>query len=238
MTVITTKKLQSMYMPAYEDLVQYMVKVDALLDELVDDHGTYKTAVDELNTLTDELRADHATFKSAVDETKTVLGDVALSAAGLAIGTAANTSVKIANTVTYLIDGVFKSKTTAEKAFTTTTHDIADGSYAIFLVSLQADGTVTLTKGADDAAITTITPPAGECVIGHVKITMSGSAFTAGTTALDDANATVVYTDTSFLPQQITAAPATITAAEATAGPAAITAAKPSATHTWSDINY
>lgn len=36
--------------------------------ELIDDHATFKTAVDESKTLLDELHDDHATLRTAVDE--------------------------------------------------------------------------------------------------------------------------------------------------------------------------
>lgn len=39
-----------------------------LLDELHDDHATFKTALGQTKVLVDELHDDHATLKTAVDE--------------------------------------------------------------------------------------------------------------------------------------------------------------------------
>lgn len=194
-------------------------KIVTLVQELKDDHATFKTVVDE-------LVADHATFKSAVDETKEELTNLCLSPAGLAIGTGNAAQVKIANTVTYLIDGVFKSKTSAEVAFTATTHDITDGSERVYVVSLDAAGNPTLTAGTEAVGSGNATipdGPAGECVIGHLRLFASGAAFDATTDLLSAGHLTDTYTDVGFLPQQITAAPATLSGA----APATLTAADP-----------
>ena len=58
------------------DMVKYLKNIRDLVNELVDDHATFKTAVDNLNTLTDELRADHATTKTAVDELNTLTDEL------------------------------------------------------------------------------------------------------------------------------------------------------------------
>lgn len=177
-----------------------------------------RTAFNKVVTLVNELRTDHATQKSALDETKAVLGDLCLSAAGLAIGSGSKAQVLIANTVTYLIDGEFKTKTTAEVAFTATDHDIADGSEAVFVYSLNGDGDVTVTKGDDAVGAGNASipdPPAGEAVIGHLRLFADGAIFNATTDELDAAHLTDTYTDVAFLPQQVTAAPATLTASAA-----------------------
>lgn len=227
------------------DLYTFLNNTKALVNELRTDHATYKTAVDELNTLTDELRADHATivtlqteliadhaaFKTAADAQKAIMGDMSLSAAGLTLGSGDPKKLKITNTVVYINAGLFKSKSTAEVAFTATTHDIADGSSAFFVVSLDGSGTVTLTKGADDAALSTITVPAGETVIGYFTLAANSAIFNATTDDLSAGHITDVYTDAAFLEQSILNAPdtlsasgiATIDAGEATAGPATIT---------------
>ncbi len=49
-------------------LFTLLTNLVTVINEVVDDHATTKTAVDELNTLTDELRADHATFITLTDE--------------------------------------------------------------------------------------------------------------------------------------------------------------------------
>lgn len=136
------------------------------------------------------------------------LDHISLGPAGLAIGTS-KPKVLIANTVPFLIAGVFKSKSTAETAFTATTHDITAlaGSVqeAVYLVTLDAAGTVTLTKGttatgAGNAAIPSA--PASEAVVGHVRIAVDAGAtdFDASSDDLDAAHLTVTYTDLAFVP--------------------------------------
>ncbi len=129
------------------------------------------------------------------------LVDIVTSAAGLTIGSSSKKAIKIANTVKALIGGVPVAKTTAEVAFIATTHDVANGKYANFLLSLKADGTVTVTKGADaDTAAAAVIPstPANEVAIGLVQIHPTGTGvFDATSTDLDDATVVpnAVYLD-------------------------------------------
>lgn len=149
---------------------------------------------------------------------RTVL-NLCLSAAGLTIGTVANTKVKIANTVTYLIGGVFKSKTTAEVAFTATTHDIPANASAVqeavYVLSLDGDGTPTLTMGLITTGSGTAPipdPPAGQAVIGYVRIAVAAGAtpFDASSDALNAGHLTVTYTDVAFIGEDIAAAVAAL----------------------------
>lgn len=175
-----------------------------------------------LIALANELRDDHATAKTAMESFQTAMKYMALSAAGLTIGSVAPEKVKIANTVTYLIDGVVKTKASAEVAFTAATHDIAADAQnvkeAVYLLSLAADGTPTITKGttatgAGNAAIPAV--PANQAPIGHVRIAVAAGAtpFDATTNALNAAHLTVTYTDLAFVSGAIGAAPAALSAA-------------------------
>lgn len=136
------------------------------------------------------------------------LAYAALSAAGLAVGTGSAAKVKIANTVTYLFAGAFKSKTTAEVAFTATTHDIAADAVVVkervYVLTLDGSGTATITAGpvatgAGNAAIPA--PPANSTVIGYVRIAVGAGAtsFTAATTLLSNGALTVTYVDATVL---------------------------------------
>lgn len=126
----------------------------------------------------------------------------ALSSAGLAIGTTANTAVRITNAVTYLLGGVFASKTPAEVAFTPGTHDIAPSASSVqervYLVNLDGAGNPTIAagvvaSGAGNALLperqTNLTP------IGTVRIAVAAgnAGFTGGTTALNAGQLTVTY---------------------------------------------
>jgi chromosome segregation ATPase len=53
------------------DLVKFLKNVRDTVNELVDDHATYKTQADAVETLVEELHDDHATNKTVIDELKT-----------------------------------------------------------------------------------------------------------------------------------------------------------------------
>lgn len=144
---------------------------------------------------------DHTNQKVQVREDGTSFA--AYTAAGLAIGTD-KTKVLIANTVTFAIAAEFASRTTAETAFTATDHDITAvvGSVqeAVYLLSVDANANVTITKGTTaTGAAAGVVPavPAGECAIGHVRIAVDAGStdFDASSDDLDAAHLTVAYTD-------------------------------------------
>lgn len=149
------------------------------------------------------------------DDLHTAQSNMAFSSAGLAIGTTSKKTVKIANTVTFLSNGVFKSKTTAEVPFTATAHDIpanaSAAQSAIFLLTLAADGTPTLTKGdiASAPVVATIPErPATGTPIGYVKVSVAAGAtpFDATTDDLDAAHLTCTYVNLGFLAPRFDAA--------------------------------
>lgn len=135
-------------------------------------------------------------------------GNVCLSPPTLVIGTGAASKIKITNTVVFLNKGVFKSKATAEVTFTATTHDItADSSLvqeAVYLVSLQADGTPIITmgtvaSGAGNALIPST--PAGETAIGYLRLAVAAGStdFDASSDLLSAGHLTDTYVDISSL---------------------------------------
>lgn len=154
----------------------------------------------------DVARVVHAEFQKALLELSQI-ANMALSSAGLAIGTP-NTGVVIANTVTFLSRGEFRTKTTAQVAFTATTHDIPANASAVqeavYVISLQSNGTVTVTMGEiASGAGNAVVPagPEGETVIGHVRVAVDAGAtpFNATTDALNAGHLTVTYTNTAFV---------------------------------------
>jgi hypothetical protein len=110
------------------------------------------------------------------------------SIAGLLIGTA-KAKVKAANTVLALVNGTRVALTTAEYAFTATTHDLVANTQAYYIYSLAAAGTVTVTKGtavAHGATPALPATPANEYLLGYVLIHAATAAiFDATTTELD-----------------------------------------------------
>lgn len=142
------------------------------------------------------------TVGSRLNKIMATLLNMSLSSAGLAIGSGSKKAVKIANTVTYLNDGVFCSKTTAEVAFTATTHDIAAHATnikeACYLISLIADGTPTITMGdiaVGEGNATVPAVPSGKTPIGYVRIHVHAGAtpFDATSDDLDAAHLGVTY---------------------------------------------
>ena len=152
------------------------------------------TKIDALITLVNELMGSK---------------NLSLASAGLVIGSVSAAKVKIANTVPYLINGEFKSISTQEVPFTATDHDIAAHASmvkeAVYLLSVAANGTVSITMGAiANGAGKAVSPaaPANQSVLGHVRIAVAAGAtsFTAATTLLSDGALTVTYTNLARLP--------------------------------------
>lgn len=150
-----------------------------------------------------------------MDFVNTCMRNQCLSAAGLAIGTVSNVKVKIVNTVTYLSGGIFKSKASAEVAFTDTTHDIAaDASNvkeAMYLLTLDAAGAATLTMGAiatGSGNAKLPERPSSGTPIGAVRVAVAAGAtmFDANTNALNAAHLTVTYYDYGYLAPRFDAA--------------------------------
>lgn len=140
-------------------------------------------------------------FNKLADALGLTENGVLRSAPSLAIGTTSKKEVKHA-TFTTEIRGLTVSVTGAEVAFTATTHDIADPDAdpreAYYTISVSSAGTVTITKGATAAADAAVkaAAPAGETVVGWVKIQHDGTAiFDATTNDLDAAHLTVTYED-------------------------------------------
>ena len=128
-------------------------------------------------------------------------GNLALTAGGLAAGTTAS-QLKTVNTITFLSNGVFKSKT-AVAAITLSGTQLAIGQACLFAVFLDSGGNVTVTQGPIVAAGDPCPVPAfsstGTTVIGLAKVTTTSAVFTPGTTLLGTGN-TPAYFDVGLMP--------------------------------------
>lgn len=146
-----------------------------------------KSIVNALATLTAELKADFNLLRAQVLTQN-------LGYALIAEGTNANT-IKTTNAITFRIAGVNYTKAATDNIAMTACAQQADNTYCLYLVSIQADGDVVITKGTEVATDTAVLPacPAGECPIGYFKIATSGGTFTSGTTDLGDAAVTDTY---------------------------------------------
>lgn len=214
--------------------------------ELVADHATFKTAVDGIETLIEEMHDDHATNKTLLDELKSDLNllrnnflNCSLTAAGLAEGTNAAT-IKTVNTVNYSIGGQLYTKAATDNIAITATAQQAISTFCLYLVSIDAGGTVTVTKGTELGTDTAVLPalPASSAPIGAFKIATDGATtYTGGTTDNGAAGITDTYYDLMFVNSGADASTAVSASSAATLGtakpasaPATLTASAPSAT--------
>lgn len=131
--------------------------------------------------------------------------NMALTACGAAIATTTS-KAKTVNTLTYLIDGVFKSKAATDNFWTLTgTAVTAGGSGATLHYALCIDGTgaASVVQGPTNQGSTTVwTPapanqmPADICIAAVLKISLTAATvFTPGTTLLGAAGVTSTFGD-------------------------------------------
>lgn len=161
-----------------------------------------------MNKLDPSVAGSEQLLMTQLDANHSCNGYRALTAPGLVIGLTTASSVKITNTTTYLFAGAFKSKTTAEVPFITTTHDIAANASTVqermYVLYLDGSGNPTIVAGAiSTGAGTALLPERTYTLtpIGSVRIAVAAGAtnFTANTTLLSAAALTVTYTDIGFL---------------------------------------
>ncbi len=114
--------------------------------------------------------------------------------------------------VIYILDGYFKTVASGAGDVKLDGHTLTSKYSALFLACLDADGTVTVTKGAEvkNADVTAGThgihwpvPTADTCPIAGMVITNdTSSVFTGGTTQLDDSDITYDVYDISTRPNE------------------------------------
>ena len=119
-----------------------------------------------------------------------------LAAAGVDEGTNAAT-VKTTNAIAYSINGVIYSKA-AEDNVSLSGAVIPDGSSGLFLVAVNAAGTVSFVQSESVVTGNALYLPDavdGTAVIGAIKVATSGADFTPGTTDLSAAEVTATFYD-------------------------------------------
>ncbi|GAA0586719.1 hypothetical protein ACFQH5_20220 [Halomonas salifodinae] len=139
-------------------------------------------------------------------------GTFCMSKAGLAEGTNAATIKTAAPNgagTDYCIDGVLYHKADTDNIAMTALAEQADNTTCLYLVQINASGTVSLVKGdevatedlANDEVIAQWPEPSADnCPLGGFRIVTSGSTFTSGTTDLGAANITDTFYDFFAVP--------------------------------------
>jgi hypothetical protein len=216
------------YADATELLTAFLTDVTAIktaadtqktaIDELIDDHATFKTVVDALKTLVNDLRAK-------------LLGDYVDGATVLAIGSEA-TGVAY-GAFDYHINGKEYSLSVDSAGVALSGAVVPDAKAGAWALEVDAAGTVSIVEApanatgyASEAAAVAALPAQTDdkARLGTVSVLMSGGTFTPGTTELSAVTVShATFTDATPL---LT----TIGSAVSSSSPATLTASKPTAT--------
>lgn len=157
----------------------------------------------------------HQAFMDMFDELNTNLRNRCLTDPGVVIGTGSVAKIKLGGTPTYLNGGIFYAASSAEAAFTATTHDIeADADTiqeACYLLCIDASDALTIHMGAIAAGSgNALLPeiPAGLTPLGYLRLAVAAGAtdFDASTDLLSAAHLTDTYYDIGFLSPRFDAA--------------------------------
>lgn len=164
---------------------------------------TYTTKTDvpiDFSDYSDKYWLHHKNLKDLLEDLVDIVqndGEARLiSNPNLAIGTSDAKKIKH-DAFSVVTDGVITTIPTGEVAFTATTHDLVDGTGAVYNVYLDGT-TVKILKGtATSGGTGAVCPatPAGKLKLGEVKLVTVGAAFTGNTTALSAATVTDTYTN-------------------------------------------
>lgn len=183
---------------AYADLVAAKVSLDTIktaLDELIDDHATFRIS-------TDELIDDHATFKTLADATKTLVNDIRTQlladtvdgGTGLAIGSSKDS---VANSeFTYRINGAVYTKAADSVGVLLSGATVPLSKAGGWALDIDSAGTITIIPATDNGTgyASEVLAKAGIPAIvvadtvrlGTVTVlNTAGGAFIPGTTLLD-----------------------------------------------------
>lgn len=126
-------------------------------------------------------------------------GNMSMGCAGLAEGTNANT-IKTANIVHYRIGGQAYVKAATDNIAMTACSAQGADTTCYYLITINAAGTVKITKGTDGSTTLPACPDA-EAPIGIMKIALaSGATFTSGTTDLGASNVTETWANINYYP--------------------------------------
>lgn len=122
-----------------------------------------------------------------------------INAGGLAIFGAGATTVKTVNQIDFMVNGILASLAAATMPVLAGT--IATNFFGGWVFTVSVAGVVTarfMTQGATLAAVVMPAVPAGDCVIGYVRLNPTTAPFVGGTTLLDAANTNAIYRDATL----------------------------------------
>lgn len=170
------------------------------------------TQLNVIITAVRELMDDHATLKALVDDIKArynnlsdaLSGNIMINICTLSIG---STPTAVATTAFYYLIGGQLYLKAAVTAGTAPGNDVVpQNKYGAVAFDIGADGTIDAIEatgnatGYDSAALAIMGLPAvaaDHVRIGYITAIKTDGAFTFGTTQLDAANTTIVYTATN-----------------------------------------
>lgn len=207
---------------AYADLVASKTSLDTsktAVDELIDDHATFKTVVDAIKTLVNDIRTK-------------LLADTVDGATNLAIGT--DTEKVAHGAFTYRINGQVYNQALNAGGVALSGANIPAEKAGGWALDINASGIITIIPATDNAtgydteALALAGIPAiavADTVrLGTVTVLMTaGGGFTTGTTALTGGNVSNT-TYTNSVPTLVT-----LGSAVSASSPATLSASKPTA---------
>lgn len=170
------------------DLVLLLGNLVALINELQEDHATYKTVTTDNKALLNQLR------------TAQLYG--ALGNPGFVIST--NFDVKNGNAISYRNGGTLKTLSANTNFDTGTSKTITTAKWGAALLTVDSSGNAVLTWAASDFASEALAiaalaaPAATDTVLGYVTVLAAGSTWTAGTDALASGTGGTPATTTNY----------------------------------------
>ena len=134
----------------------------------------------------------------ATNNATLMAANAALSAAGCATATVTS-QAKTANTFTYKVDGVFKTKGATDNFWTLNGPTVAAGSFQKWYLCVDASGAAVVIPGTPSAvsaaAVGLPAIPQGSAIAGVLSIANVTNPFVPGTTLLGAAGVTATFID-------------------------------------------
>lgn len=171
-----------------DSFVNFLLNIMDLVNELQEDHATFKTVVTDNKALVNQLRSSM------------LYG--ALGNPGFAIST--NFDVKNANAISYVNGGTIKTLSANTNFDTGTSKTITGSQWSAAMLTVNSSGSAVLTwasssYASEALAIAALAAPAAtDTVLGYVTVQAHASGYTAGTDALTTGTGGNVATTTNY----------------------------------------